>query len=166
MISAVSRVRRSGEVTTASISSASAAIQSAVACTCARPSALSPGSSPPSPLNFLSLVCGVSPCRTRISVVGVPRSPDQPTRFVGAGAAGADPTAAPVSSASLRIRSAWVFCSRGIQVYVVPGGASRLAAAANGFMSGCLIFQLPDICSITSLESIRTWSSAPGVCSW
>src|SRR4051812_43966261 len=29
-------------------------------------------------------------------------------------------------------------------------------------MSGCLIFQLPLICSTTSLESIRTWISASG----
>lgn len=29
-------------------------------------------------------------------------------------------------------------------------------------MSGCLIFQRPDICSTTSLESIRTWTSASG----
>ena len=28
-------------------------------------------------------------------------------------------------------------------------------------MSGCLIFQRPDICSTTSLESIRTSTSAP-----
>ena len=33
---------------------------------------------------------------------------------------------------------------------------------ASGFMSGCLIFQLPLICSTTSLESIRTSMSAPG----
>ena len=32
-------------------------------------------------------------------------------------------------------------------------------------MSGCLIFQLPDICSTTSLESIRTSIEAPGACS-
>ena len=30
------------------------------------------------------------------------------------------------------------------------------AASASGFMSGCLIFQRPAICSMTSLESIRT----------
>ena len=55
-----------------------------------------------------------------------------------------------------------LFCSRGIQVYVVPGGASCWARAANGRMSGCLIFQRPDICSTTSLESIRTRTFAPG----
>ncbi len=32
----------------------------------------------------------------------------------------------------------------------------RAASSASGFMSGCLIFQRPDICSTTSLESIRT----------
>ncbi len=29
-------------------------------------------------------------------------------------------------------------------------------------MSGCLIFQRPDICSTTSLESMRTWTVASG----
>ena len=33
---------------------------------------------------------------------------------------------------------------------------------ASGRMSGCLIFQRPDICSTTSLESIRTSMSASG----
>lgn len=38
------------------------------------------------------------------------------------------------------------------------------ASAASGFMSGCLIFQRPDICSTTSLESIRTctWTGTSG----
>ena len=66
------------------------------------------------------------------------------------------------SSASLASRSACWFRSRGTQVYVVPNGASRLASMASGFMSGCLIFQRPDICSTTSLESIRTSTSASG----
>ena len=30
-------------------------------------------------------------------------------------------------------------------------------------MSGCLIFQRPDICSTTSFESMRTWTDAAGV---
>ena len=34
--------------------------------------------------------------------------------------------------------------------------ASAAASAASGRMSACLIFQRPDICSMTSLESIRT----------
>ena len=37
-----------------------------------------------------------------------------------------------------------------------PGRAQPLARMANGYMSGCFIFQRPAICSITSLESIRT----------
>ncbi|CAM5610069.1 hypothetical protein SANTM175S_01430 [Streptomyces antimycoticus] len=37
-----------------------------------------------------------------------------------------------------------------------------LASAASGRISGCLIFQRPDICSMTSLESIRTRTSASG----
>src|SRR5215212_9115356 len=66
------------------------------------------------------------------------------------------------SSASLANRSACLFCSRGTHVYVVPNGASRLASSASGFMSGCLILQVPLICSTTSLESIRTSTSASG----
>ena len=66
------------------------------------------------------------------------------------------------SSASLARRSACLFRSRATQVYDVPKGASRFASRASGFMSGCLIFQLPLICSTTSLESIRTSTSASG----
>ena len=62
-------------------------------------------------------------------------------------------------------RSACLFCSRGTHVYVVPNGARRLASSASGFMSGCLIFQSPDICSTTSLESILTSMSASGASS-
>ncbi len=68
------------------------------------------------------------------------------------------------SRASLASRSACLLRSRGTQLNVVPAGASRCACAASGFMSGCLIFQRPDICSTTSLESIRTSSAASGVC--
>ena len=69
------------------------------------------------------------------------------------------------SSASLASRSACAFSARGTQVYVVPGGARSLASVASGRMSGCLIFQRPDICSTTSLESIRTSTSASGASS-
>jgi hypothetical protein len=69
------------------------------------------------------------------------------------------------SSASLASRSACALRSRGTQVKIVPAGASRRASMASGFMSGCLIFHVPDICSTTSRESIRTSSAAPGVCS-
>ena len=65
------------------------------------------------------------------------------------------------SSASLANRSACLFRSRGTHVNRVPKGARLLASMASGFMSGCLIFQLPDICSTTSLESSRTSRSAP-----
>src|SRR5262249_31713303 len=40
--------------------------------------------------------------------------------------------------------------------------AACLASAASLRRSGCLICQRPDICSTTSLESIRTSASAPG----
>ncbi len=43
-----------------------------------------------------------------------------------------------------------------------PGGKTVAASAASGFIAGCLIFQRPDICSTTSLESIRTWTRASG----
>lgn len=63
----------------------------------------------------------------------------------------------PASIASFASRSACLFCSRGIHSYVTwARGRIRAASAASGFMSGCLIFQRPDICSTTSFESIRT----------
>ena len=49
--------------------------------------------------------------------------------------------------------SAALFCSRGTQVQVTSAGRTLDAARASGFMSGCLIFHRPAICSITSLES-------------
>lgn len=73
----------------------------------------------------------------------------------------------PASIASLASRSACLFCSRGIHSYVTrPGGKTRAASAASGFMSGCLIFQRPDSCSTTSLESIRTRTDASGSSSY
>ncbi len=71
--------------------------------------------------------------------------------------------ALPASIASLASRSACLFSSRGIHSYVTrEGGKTPRASAASGRMSGCLIFQRPDICSTTSLESIRTRTSASG----
>ncbi len=65
--------------------------------------------------------------------------------------------------ASLASRSACSFFSRGIHSYATrPAGKIRWASAASGFMSGCLIFQRPDICSTTSLESMRTRIVASG----
>ena len=40
--------------------------------------------------------------------------------------------------------------------------AASLAVRASGFISGCLIFQRPDICSTTSRESIRARMDACG----
>jgi hypothetical protein len=128
---------------------------------------------PSPPENRLSVVCAVTPCRTRISVVGVPLGGPQPCSdfffrvFFGAGSD--PPTVTPdrnPSSASFASRSACLFCSRGTQVYVVPNGASALASVASGRIPGCLIFHRPDICSTTSLESIRTSISASGANSW
>ena len=66
--------------------------------------------------------------------------------------------------ASLASRSANLLRSRGTHSYVtlVKPRAASPAASASGFMSGCLIFQRPDICSTTSRESIRTWTEACG----
>ncbi|KDQ66997.1 hypothetical protein DT87_07085 [Streptomyces sp. NTK 937] len=67
------------------------------------------------------------------------------------------PPRRPASMASLASRSACLFSARGIHSYVTEeAGRISAARAASGFMSGCLIFQRPDICSTTSLESIRT----------
>ena len=52
--------------------------------------------------------------------------------------------------------------ARGTQVQITSTGRSLLASRASGFMSGCLIFQRPAICSMTSFESIRTSTSASG----
>ena len=73
------------------------------------------------------------------------------------------------SMPSLDRASASLFCSRGIQVNDTDPPARADAAAARSRassasrrMSACLIFQRPDICSTTSLESIRTSTSAAG----
>ncbi len=112
-------------------------------------------------------------------MVGVPRSAGAAQPALGAavssGGSSATATAAagfrgshwrpalPASIASLASRSASLFRSRGIQVYVTrPRGRTVRASAASGCMSGCLIFQRPDICSTTSLESIRTSTEASG----
>ena len=85
-MSADSRVRRTGDETTASIRSAAGASQPPVARIWSRPSSLRPGLSPPRPpLNFLAAVCGVTPCRTRISVVPDAFGRPQPLTGVGSG---------------------------------------------------------------------------------
>src|SRR5579863_5786516 len=67
------------------------------------------------------------------------------------------------SMASLASRSACLLRSRGTQVYVTrpSARAAWLASAARARRPGFLIFQRPDICSTTSLESIRTSVAAP-----
>src|SRR3954447_6832591 len=193
-ISAASRVRRTGDATTASTASPSGASQSATSRTWARPSSLRPGLLPPSPPeNRLSAVCDVAPCRTSTSVVTGPGLGDQPwsgssgasdcqtsgswaastaesagSAETGSRAWSVAPERRP-SRASLASRSACLFCSRGTQVNVVRPGrvvTSALALSASGLMSACLIFQLPLICSTTSLESIRTSTSASGATCW
>ena len=174
-------MRRTGEVTTASTLSASGESHEATDRIWSRPSSLRPGlalARPPE--NRFSVVWAVTPWRTRTSVVGGPDDGDQPrargspwacseglsiSSMSDSGSASAPGTLTPArlpSRASLARRSACWFCSRGHQVYVVPDGARRLASSASGFMLACLIFQRPDICSTTSLESIRTSTSASG----
>ena len=79
MISADSRVRRTGEVTTTSTASPIGASQSATSRTWARPSSVRPGlllASPPE--KRLSAVSAVAPWRTSTSVVTGPSGGDQP----------------------------------------------------------------------------------------
>ncbi len=60
-----------------------------------------------------------------------------------------------------------MFSARGIHSYVTrSGGNTPRAWVARGFIEGCLIFQRPDICSMTSLESMRTWTVAAGSRVW
>ena len=172
-------MRRTGEDTTASTRSAIGASQSAVARIWSRPSSLSPGLALRQPAGE-PLLRGVrrdavpdQDQRRRRAAGGRPAARGL-RRSASSSAASVSglvdqaprrPTVTPLrlpSSASLASRSACLFCSRGTQVYVVPNGASRLASVASGRMSGCLIFQRPDICSTTSLESIRTSMSASG----
>ena len=80
-MSADSRVRRTGDDTSASTRSVSGASQSAVARTWSRPSSLRPGlalASPPE--KRFSAVSGVTPCRTSTSVVRTSVSGDQPRK--------------------------------------------------------------------------------------
>lgn len=64
--------------------------------------------------------------------------------------------------AALASASACRFCSRGIQANrtAAKRPTSPAALAARGRRPGCLICHRPHICSTTSLESIRTSTSA------
>src|SRR5690606_13137600 len=78
--------------------------------------------------------------------------------------------AAAASIASLASRSAWVLRVRGTHVQRTESKrrASWAARAASGRNPGCLIFHRPDICSTTSLESIRTstWVAPSSLAAW
>ena len=64
------------------------------------------------------------------------------------------PRPSPRSPAGRRARSAPAAPTRSPPGRTAP--TSEAACRASGFMSGCLTCQRPDICSTTSLESIRT----------
>ncbi len=70
--------------------------------------------------------------------------------------------------AALARASAAEFSARGIHVKrtepppALMSAATSRASSARRRMSSCLIFQRPDICSTTSLESIRTSTTAAG----
>ncbi len=132
----------------------------ATAAACSRPAGDS-GTSP-RPEYRPCAVSAVSPCRTRISRVAVAvggAGLALPDGSLGRGpAAGARPS--PRWPARRRACSARAGSTRSAR----PSNfCTRLAAsAASGRRPACLICQRPDICSTTSLESIRTsTSSAP-----
>ncbi len=64
----------------------------------------------------------------------------------------------------LASRSACLFRARGTHSYETRPRrrAAALARDASGCSAGCLICQRPDICSTTSLESIRTFNVRAG----
>ena len=147
----------------------------------ARPSSLRPGlalARPPE--NRFAAVCGVTPCRTRISVVGGP--PGGPAaaagglRDVGLSTSSISESGSSTSAAPADGDAAALAVERlvgepvGVLVLLARHPGVRRAGrrqpvrppSASGRMSGCLIFQRPDICSTTSLESIRTSISASG----
>ena len=73
---------------------------------------------------------------------------------------------APASMARLARASAAAFCLRGTQVNSAECKVRRIFwhLRASSRMSGCLIFHRPDICSTTSLESMRTLMSVAPSC--
>ena len=74
--------------------------------------------------------------------------------------------ASAASIASLASRSACEFSARGTHSKSTRSNCatSSAARAASGFIAACLTFHRPDICSTTSLESIRAVTrDAPSV---
>ena len=73
---------------------------------------------------------------------------------------------APASMARLARASAAAFWRRGTQVNSADWKVRRIFwhLMASSRMSGCLIFHRPDICSTTSLESMRTLMSVAPSC--
>jgi hypothetical protein len=151
---------------------------------CAEPSSVS-GTSP-RPEYRPCLVIGVSPCRTRISRVALSsdggaqdragasassatetsgareaEEPEEPEREEPEPEPEPEEDELPERASSIArfaSASAALLRSRGIHSKVTwSNRLTRVAAsAASGRSPGCLICQRPDICSITSFESIRT----------
>ena len=174
--SAVARAR--DDVTRRTSPSTSARTASAACSACCRPVSLRSGSAPPRPSTRPASVYGVTAWRTsssRVAPVGaeavrgsrrrrwprpgrgrsyrvghvVGRRARQRCRKRVDGPTVHPDVAEPVGGGVVRPRHP--------RPRPVPSGAPRRGPAPRGrLMSGCLIFQRPDICSTTSLESIRT----------
>src|SRR5262249_59981421 len=121
------------------------------------PSALGGGFDPPEPLNILPRVCAVTPCRNRISVVGVPASGGrQPTSgwptgldsVAGLPPSPPEPTVSirepgPSSRQRLSNASAAVFSARGTQVHASSAGARERACNATARLPPSLTLHRP-----------------------
>ena len=142
----------------------------------------------PRPANRRSADSGVSPCRSSSVVVGpAARLPPAPARGGPLSTGRNGPRYLPPRRAGILVRAgltrrvARLTLGRVHRLVGQPVGPlvtrsaaprcsgsrpSRSAACrpsvASARMAGSLIFQRPDICSTTSLESIRTSTSAPG----
>ena len=173
-ISADSCVRRTGEPTTVSMLAGQRGEPVPVARACSRPSSSRPGRCPRvrrrracpgvrgdavTDQHQRGGRChrAVPRCGRASADGGLPGSaPAPPQGCPAAPVAGRLRRRAPRWRAGRRARSA----RAGPRCTSCRPARAAWPRSASGLMSGCLIFQRPDICSTTSLESIRTSSSA------
>ena len=179
---AVSRARRSGELTTATDVAARAASSRAAARACARPSVGERRVGPAGAAEQLGPgVLGLAVPHQdgdRRGLAEVGRPADEPVAAAASCEPSARPAAGPASAtarapAPRRLDQGSIGAAvegrvdepvGGLVLLPRDPGVGDLAAAATRrsaclascFMSGCLTCQRPDICSTTSLESIRT----------